>query len=236
MRLLTVPILLIALLATSGWALTYDNGHPYVWGDPDGDMFDHYAVVRPGDTVRLNIFVNDLDENNWAFAVTGCRTRMLYDPLVIDYTTIYDDTLGVDVDGNGLELVDTNADGIPDAPAPGSPDIANYYAVYWHGLTVETNEPGQWYGTTSWTVTRWTVEDRLVISLNFTIQENAPLGETQIGLEQEFSALIYGEDQVLPDTIGTADPFAMTLNVVPEPATLFLLALGGLAVLRRRKK
>ena len=41
-----------------------------------------------------------------------------------------------------------------------------------------------------------------------------------------------GNDGAVP----MGDPFAMQVNIIPEPATMSLLALGGLAMLRRRRK
>jgi hypothetical protein len=236
MKLLTVPLLAIALLTTSAQALTYDNGHTFVWADTYGDMYDNFAEVNRGDTVRLSIFTNDLDENNWAFAVTGGRTRLFYDSLAIHQASIGTDSLGFDIDGDGLDMIDTNGDGVPDSMAPGATDTPNYYAVHWPTMTAATDLPGQWHGEThNLGELLWGAEDQLVISVEFQIHHDAPLGETVIGLEQEFSAQLYNEPVVLPDSILAGDPFAMTLNIVPEPATMVLLSFGAVALLRRRR-
>jgi len=52
-----------------------------------------------------------------------------------------------------------------------------------------------------------------------------------------YSVEVRGGDSVLTDTAATADSLVGSglLNVVPEPATLMLLGIGGLAALRRRR-
>lgn len=51
---------------------------------------------------------------------------------------------------------------------------------------------------------------------------------------ERFGFDIWDASSILPPAGGP--PAAVTLHIVPEPATLSLLTLGGLAVLRRRRR
>ena len=64
MRMLrwSLPLLmLVAAVAPATAAPIIDNDEIYCWGDPFGDRFDYYAEAAPGDTIALEIWVNDLD-------------------------------------------------------------------------------------------------------------------------------------------------------------------------------
>ena len=75
-------------------------------------------------------------------------------------------------------------------------------------------------------------EGQYINRVNFNVAADAPIGTSTIELWQTMMYYgSYGNDA----QIFEGDPFAMQVNVVPEPATMSLLALGGLAMLKRRK-
>ncbi len=80
-----------------------------------------------------------------------------------------------------------------------------------------TANVGQWYLN----------EGEYVLGWDVYIDANAPLGLHSLGL-----VMVTPTSVNIPDT----DAWAMTFNIVPEPMTMSLLAVGGLAMLRRRRK
>ncbi len=74
-------------------------------------------------------------------------------------------------------------------------------------------------------------EGHRIIGWSVAIDTNAPFGLYSLGLVN--TMLGSGGNATIP----MGDAFAMTFNVTPEPATMSLLAIGGLtALLRRRRK
>ena len=79
--------------------------------------------------------------------------------------------------------------------------------------------------------------DFTVTSINNTISSDF-LDTLSIGSEFDFSLTMQGEENfsnILGDGEEHSNGFSGQLNVIPEPATICLLGLGGLTMLRRRK-
>ena len=81
--------------------------------------------------------------------------------------------------------------------------------------------------------------DFIVTDINNTISSDF-LDTLSIGSEFDFSITMQttgGENfsDILGDGEEHSDGFSGQLNVIPEPATIFLLGLGGLALLRKRR-
>ena len=80
----------------------------------------------------------------------------------------------------------------------------------------------------------WGYEGMRVVGYDIPIRPDAPFGETVVG--QTYLAVLWG-GVYISGTRDAGDPFALTINVIPEPATLSVLGLAGLAAfLRRRRK
>ena len=183
-------------LAMPASALVFDNGIPYRWGDPFGedpeDFTDHYAEVHRGDTISLGIWTNDLDGQAWVHPANGGITSVYGDGSVIDYTAITDTRDG-------------------------------YFSSYWGYTNNYLSGYGYWYleymgGQGQH---QWVAEDRLVITLNLTIREDAPLGPTYIGLQQalvQWHNFWVTKDLIFEDRIDdNNDPgYRMLLNVVSD--------------------
>ncbi len=219
----TLLTLLIAMfIATPAMAAIVDNDEIYIWGDPDGDMYDAYAEVHPGDTIRLNIFVNDLNgstdmtrgtvlvNENWTHATNGAWTCIWWDNAVVDGSSIYEDGDGIDTDNDPLT---GDANGW---------EIQNKFKVWMGSTGNNAHGATYWYKHyDNWNDYGWVAEGRLIISMNLTIREDAPIGMTEIGLEQAFfwSNNMFDEyggyffkDRI---EVGENDPFAMKLMVLP---------------------
>ena len=198
MKKLVLTLLIMLAVAAPASALIHDNDLMYAWGDPYGDPYDNYAVVSPGETIRVSVFVNDLNGLSWANAADGGYTGIWWDQAVVDYTTVAwdaDPALGAD----------------------------NYYKAYYGFMHPGSN--GAHYYNVKYDGSgtyRWVAENRLIISWSMTIREDAPFGETTIGLQQAFYwGLPYNPwvDPFFSDRIESNDPYAMTLLVVPDTRT-----------------
>ncbi len=222
MRKMVLVLLATLLMAGSAMAAVVDNNNIYIWGDPYGDMYDAEAYVSPGETIRLNIFVNDLVgstdmltgnvlNNNWTNATNGAWTCIWWDNTVVDGTSVYEDGLGIDTDNNPLT---GDANGW---------EIQNKFKVWMGSTGNNAHGSNYWYKHyDNWNDYGWVAEGRLIISMNLTIREDAPLGMTEIGLEQAFfwSNNLFDEyggyffkDRI---EVGESDPFAMKLYVVAD--------------------
>jgi hypothetical protein len=201
MRKTILSLLLTLAIVTPAMAAFHDNDLMYAWVDTDGDMYDNYADVRRGDTVRVSVFVNDLNGLSWVNAADGGYTGIWWDSAVVDYTSVAWDADGIDTDGDGTNNID------------------NYYKSYW-GFMHPGASGGNYYNTKydgSGTV-RWVAENRLIISWSMTIREDAPLGVSAVGLQQAFYwNLPYNPwvDPFFLDRIEVDDPYAMQLNILP---------------------
>jgi len=202
MKKTLLTLLIVMFVATPAMALFHDNGLKYAWVDTFGDMYDNYAEVHPGDTIRVHVFVNDLDGESWVRAADGGWTGIWWDSAVVDHTSVNWDANGIDTDGDGTD------------------DIGNYYKSYWGFMHAGSGGGANYYNTKydgSGTV-RWVAENRLIMSWNLTIREDAPLGETTLGLQQAFYwNLPYNPwvDPFFQDRIEMDDPYAMKLMVLP---------------------
>jgi hypothetical protein len=183
-------------------ALIHDNDHEFAWYDPYGDAWDNSAVVSPGDTIRLSIFVNDLNGESWARACDGMWAGIWWDPAVVDAASVSWDAAAIDTDGDGTT------------------DIDNYYKAYFGFMHAGSGGGANYYNVKadgSGTY-RWVAENRLTISWNLTIREDAPLGTSLIGTQNAFYWNLPYDPWVDPffsDRIESdgSDPFAMELIV-----------------------
>ena len=74
--------------------------------------------------------------------------------------------------------------------------------------------------------------DGTLLSMDIIIPSDFPLGDVTIGVGDSPEFFNANEFGLVPTSPGTD----FTLTVTPEPATLSLLALGGLAMIRRRRR
>ena len=74
-----------------------------------------------------------------------------------------------------------------------------------------------------------------MVGFDFVVNAAAPLGITEIG-GKSLGTYYYTGGVILSEEIAAGDASSLKINVVPEPATMSLLAIGGIAALIRRKK
>ena len=199
--------LLVCGLGAPASAAIVDNDEIYIWGDPYGDQYDNYAEVSPGDTIALQIWVNDLNgsydmlyeetlvNQNWTHAANGARTGVWWDTAVIDGPSVHEDKH------------------VGEVPT-------TYYSSYWGSTGYNNHLAHYWtkhYDNWNQDGVRWVAEARWLIDVVFTVRADAPLGPTKIGLEQGF---FWSNNLFDPyggyffwDRIDTDDPYAMTLMV-----------------------
>ena len=190
----------LAVVGSASAAPIVDNDEIYIWGDPYGDQFDHYAEVAPGDTILLQIWVNDLNgsydltvpppdnqlvNETWQRAADGAVTAIWWDPLVVDGPSVHEDKLT-------------------------GQDPTTYYGSYWQWTGYNVHLAHYFEKEYYENVVRWVAESKHVISMSLTIREDAPLGPTNIGMDQLF---MWGSFSFFRDRIESDDPYAMTLMV-----------------------
>jgi hypothetical protein len=222
---MTLAVVLGLVVLPAAATPIIDNDHIYCWGDSFGEQFDNYAEVERGETIVLQVWVNDLNgsvdiqtgetlvNEDWQRAANGVWVCSWWDPLVVDGPLVHEHLGGT------------------------------YYSAYWPYLSYNAHGSNYryryYYDHTGAETIRWIAEGLDVINISYTIRENAPLGLTKLGLETTFRYDLgetdtgwFFHDRIESDK---GDPYAMTLNVVPEPATVGMLALGAVALLRRKR-
>ncbi|MHC4986063.1 MAG: PEP-CTERM sorting domain-containing protein [Planctomycetota bacterium] len=199
---LALGLVICSLIASASAAPIVDNNEIYIWGDPFGDRYDNYAEVAPGETIQLEIWVNDLDgsydmtvlppdnqlvNETWQRAADGAVTAIWWDPVVVDGPSVHEDKLT-------------------------GQDPTTYYSSYWQWTWGNTHLAHYWekeYYENG--AVRWVAESKHVINMSITIREDAPVGPTKIGLDQLF---MWGSFAFFRDRIEIDDPYAMTLMVL----------------------
>ena len=117
---------------------------------------------------------------------------------------------------------------------PNALNVSNHVSNGWHWAVYAYN--WDWSGAdqanglfhVTSAVDSWHLnEGEAVMGWDVSIDANAPLGLHTLGLVMSAPTSV---------NIPAGDAFAMTFNVVPEPMTMSLLAMGGLAMIRKRRK
>lgn len=186
-----------------------------MWRDEFGDPIDGYVEAAPGDTVRVYFEIN---YNPYWQGLDQIRAEIWWDTAVIANYGSGDGTV------YPMQFYDNGAGWTSDVC------ISNYGA----GQDFSPPQYAHYLKVDLWYQYMWTYEAMTVVGYDIPIRPDAPLGETVVG--QTYLGVLWG-GVYISGTRDTGDPFALTINVVPEPATLSVLGLAGLAAfLRRRRK
>jgi len=225
MRKFLGAILLVAVCAMPLFGAVINNGHMWFWADETGSpLMDATVDAAPGDTVKVWLITNT-NRAGWP-GTYGWRAELWWDVGVIAnpgsgdgsayVTPFYEDPLFTLNAVHGSEVTlppGGNYDATPDFNPP---DYNHYIAV------------------DLWGSAMWMYENMPALGFAIPIRPDAPLGLTVLG--GRWSDLWRGENL---GTIDAPDDWALKINVgslIPEPATLSLLGLSSLALIRRRRK
>jgi hypothetical protein len=196
------------------------GGNGFYWEDQFGDPIDAYVEAMPGDTVTVWHITNQL--GGWV-PLSQIRAELWWDTAVIanpgdgDPLTYVKPTYTYNgLQGTGLGSEVANADNYNAGEDWSTPQYDHYLKLDFYA-------------------TMWRFENMRVVGYEIPIRPDAPLGTTTLGAT--FIGVYYYGGVYWNDVVDAPNPLALTINVVPEPATMGLLGLGGLtALLRRRKK
>jgi len=207
MKKILMSMLLVALCATPAFASAM-----WYWADETGAELTGAIDCQPGDTVRV-----------WSIARTNMggwpplnrvRQESCWDTAVVDgwASSVFDNAAA-----NGM---------VSDLCA------GNY------GAGEDYNFPAYGhYGKVDLWATIYYYGGMRMVGIDFVVRADAPLGESVIG-GSSIGTDYWSGGVILHERkeVDFATDGALTLNVVPEPATMSLLAIGGVAALIRRKK
>ena len=215
-----VAVLIGLLMVTAYvYADVIPGGNGFYWEDSFGDPIDAYVEAMPGDTVTVWHITNQL--GGWV-PLSQIRAELWWDTAVIANPG----------DGDPLTYVKPTYDrwGVIDAS-----DVANGGPNGNYGAGEDTSAPQyNHYLKLDFFATMWRYEGMDVVGYEIPIRPDAPLGETKLG--GTFIGVYYYGGVYWYDTVDENNALALTINVVPEPATMGLLGIGGLAALLRRRR
>ncbi len=217
--MLVVPVV---LLATPASGAVIANGNMWFWADETGaPMMTPTIDAAPGDTVKAWVITNT-NRAGWP-GTYGWRAELWWDVNVIAnpgsgdgltyITAFYQDPVFTLNGVNGSEVTLPPGGNYDATPDYGAPDLNNYIA------------------SDLWGNPMWMYENMPVLGYNIPVRPDAPLGETILG--GSWQDIWRGQNI---QTIDAPSPWALRINVIPEPATMSLLAIGGLAALLRRRR
>ena len=233
MKKLVLPLVVMLLCSGVSYGVIAGNNTLLYWRDSFGAPNDSYLEAAPGDTVFVALWVNN---NDWS-STKNPLMQAWWDGSVVD---------GLNVVGEPLpyaHLKDYRS-GSGSMPSDSNPDpdqldllFAGASNLYIYVLGVDTG--GAPLATTfDYVGTYGADPGGRLLGFYIPIKASAPTGSSIFSVRVEaagawsWGALVWEEE--LSDTTNT--DWALEINVVPEPATVGLLAIGGVAALLRRRK
>ena len=215
LAVLALAVVCVAWSYQANAAIIGDTILP-MWRDQYGDALDGYVEAAPGDTVRVYFEVN---HNPFWQGLDQIRTELWWDTAVIANPG----------DGDPLTYVTQFYD--DGAGWTSDVTISNYTA----GMDWSTPQYNHYLKLDFWQSYMWTYDAMRVVGYDIPIRPDAPLGETVLGAN--YLGVLWGSVYMSGGrSVGYLDDVALTINVVPEPATMGLLAIGGVAALLRRRR
>lgn len=214
-RLAVFVMLVLAVALTASPALA---NVMWYWADETGAELTAPIDAVPGDVVRI-----------WSIA----RTNMSgWPPLNRVRQELWWDTAVVANWGSGDGTVFVT----PFYNDPANSMVSDLCAGN-YGAAEDYNFPAYaHYGKVDLWATIYYYGGMRMVGFDIPIRPDAPVGLTELG-GASIGTYYYDGSVILYETIGEGDAFSLKINVIPEPATMSVLGLGGLvALLRRRRK